>query len=109
MTLNSSNGPHDSLPTCAVIGCGAAAKEFVLPVLRKYSNARQAVVLVDCNVVQATNVAQQFGLQHVSADIAELPFDVEAAIITTPHKFHAPQALHFLQQVKHVFIENRWG
>ena len=109
MTLIRSQDANELLPSCAVIGCGAAAKEFVLPVLSKYPNARQAVVLVDCNVAQATDVAHQFGLQHVAADMTALPLEVDAAFITTPHKFHAPQALHFLQQGKHVFIEKPLG
>jgi predicted dehydrogenase len=95
----------ETLPPCAVVGCGAAAMEFVLPVLRKYANAVQSVVLVDCNTRQARQVADKFGLQHVASDITSLPFDVDAALVTTPHKFHASQAIHFLNQRKHVFVE----
>jgi predicted dehydrogenase len=93
------------LPPVAVIGCGAAAREFVLPVLRKYAEFAGSVVLVDQQLERAAAVAREFAARHVASDFRSLPIDVRAAIITTPHHWHAPQAIHFLEQGKHVFVE----
>jgi predicted dehydrogenase len=83
--------------------------EFVLPVLCKYPAAARAVVLVDRDIEQAHTVARHFGLKHVCADYTSLPIEVDAAMITTPHKFHAVHSLHFLGQGKHVFVEKPLG
>ncbi len=97
------------LPRIAVIGCGAAAKEFFLPVLNKYNNFRRSVILVDRSIQQARDVAREFEIQQSCTDYRSLPTDVDAAIITTPHKFHAEQSVFFLEQGKHVFVEKPLG
>lgn len=97
------------LPPVAVIGCGAAAREFCLPVLTKYADFRHSIVLVDKVGTQAAAVAEEFGIQHHCTDYQSLPREVDAAIITTPHHLHAEQAIYFLQQGKPVFVEKPLG
>ncbi len=93
----------------AVIGCGAAAKEFCFPVLAKYPNFRRDVVVVDRTASQAEAVAAKFGIQNYATDYRSLPIDVDAAIVMTPHAFHAEQSIHFLRQGKPVFVEKPLG
>jgi predicted dehydrogenase len=97
------------LPRIAVVGCGAAAREFYLPVLRKYAGFQSSVVLVDHVRQRAESMATEFGIQHCRTDFRALPFMVDAAIITTPHHLHAEQSIHFLKQGRHVFVEKPLG
>ena len=107
MTNSSSNTPD--LPRIAIVGCGAAAREFYLPVLKKYPGYQTSVVLVDCVKQQVESVAKEFGIQHYCTDYTSLPIEVEAAFITTPHNFHAEQSIHFLEQGRHVYVEKPLG
>jgi predicted dehydrogenase/nucleoside-diphosphate-sugar epimerase len=104
--MTTSTASHTrQLPTIAVVGCGAAAQEFFLPLLQRYPNHRDAVVLVDHSQQRAKDVARQYGMKHTASHHTELPIDVEAAILATPHHFHAGQACDFLNQGKHVLVE----
>jgi predicted dehydrogenase len=38
-----------------------------------------------------------------------VPFEVDGAIVTTPHHLHAEQSIHFLRQGKPVFVEKPMG
>jgi predicted dehydrogenase len=105
MKTNRSRSAPRQCPRIAVVGCGAAAKEFYLPVLRKYDGFRHSLVLVDQLRSQAAAVASEFGIEHICTDYRTLPMDVDAAIITTPHNLHAEQSIHFLTQGRHVFVE----
>ncbi len=98
-----------SLPRVAVIGCGAAAREFCLPVLTKFSDFRRSIVVVDKVASQAASVATEFGIENHCTDFDRLPFAVDAAIVTTPHHLHAEQSIHFLQQGIPVFVEKPLG
>jgi predicted dehydrogenase len=92
-----------------VVGCGAAAKELCLPMLTRFPGAADSLIAVDVHREQAVAVASEFGIQHSAADYRQLPFEIDAAVITTPHYLHAEQAIHFLQQGKSVFVEKPLG
>lgn len=109
MTTTQSQATRQALPRIAVVGCGAAAREFCLPVLARYPGFRSSVVAVDRQQAQAEAIAREFGLQHTCTDYQHLPVEVDAAIITTPHSLHAEQSIHFLQQGKPVFVEKPLG
>lgn len=100
---------HGSAPRIAVIGCGAAAREFCLPVLRRFSGYRKRVVLVDISPEQAASTAREFHIEHWCTDYRSLPLEVDAAMITTPHHLHAEQACHFLSQGLPVLVEKPLG
>ena len=100
---------EQDLPCVAVVGCGAAACEFFLPALRRHRDFQQRVLLVDQSPEQARAVAQQFGLQRTWTRYQEIPGEVEAVIIATPHRWHAEQALYFLERGKHVLVEKPLG
>jgi predicted dehydrogenase len=97
------------LPRVAVIGCGAAAREFCLPVLARYPEYRERVVLVDRQAAQAEEAAATHGIGNVCTDYQSLPFAVDAAIVMTPHHLHAEHATYFLRQGKPVFVEKPIG
>ena len=93
----------------AVIGCGAAAREFCLPVLCRSRDMRRSVILVDHSRAQAISVANEFEIEHYCTDYRELPMEIDAAIVTTPHHLHAEQAIHFLRLGIPVFVEKPLG
>ena len=109
MTTTKQASEWGALPRVAIIGCGAAAREFCLPVLARYPGFRGSVVVVDTRLPQAEAVAREFGIGQYCTDYRRLPVDVDAAIITTPHHLHAEQSIHFLQQGKSVFAEKPLG
>lgn len=106
---NAATTANIGLPKLAVIGCGAAAKEFCLPVLAKIQGFESSIVLVDKLPSQAESVAAEFGIQNHCDDFRRLPFEVDAAVITTPHHLHAEQAIHFLEQGIAVMVEKPLG
>ncbi len=108
-TAEHQQATRKTIPRVAVIGCGAAAREFCLPVLAKYPDFRRFVVLVDKSPAQAQSVATEFGIQNHCTDFRCLPFEVDAAIVTTPHHLHAEQSVFFLRQGKPVFTEKPLG
>lgn len=109
MTIASGQSTRKPLPRVAVIGCGAAAREYCFPVLAKFPEFRRSVVAVDKSPSQAATVADEFGIQSHCSDYQNLPFEVDAAIVTTPHHLHAEQSMHFLRQGTPVFVEKPMG
>ncbi len=100
---------QQELPRIAVVGCGAAAREFCLPVLAKYPSYRNRIVLVDRSAEQAEATAREFGVEHWCTDHESLPIEVDAAMVTTPHQYHAEQSCYFLSEGRHVFVEKPLG
>lgn len=109
MAVSNRQSKRTAVPRLAVIGCGAAARQFCFPGLAKFPGFRNSVIAVDKSATQAKSVANEFGLEHHCTDYACLPFAVDAAIVTTPHHLHAEQSIHFLQQGKPVFVEKPMG
>lgn len=97
------------LPPLAVIGCGAAASQFCLPVLSKYPGFRESVILVDRDLDQVRSVASKFGIPKYSTDYRSVSDNIRAAVIMTPHHLHAEQSIHFLRRCQHVFVEKPLG
>ncbi|MCA9217801.1 MAG: Gfo/Idh/MocA family oxidoreductase, partial [Planctomycetales bacterium] len=100
---------QSKLSRLAVIGCGAAAKEFFLPALQRYSGYQDLVTVIDRTQEQAESVARSFGIKQFGTDYRDVVDHVDAAIIATPHTLHAEQALHFLESGKHVLVEKPIG
>jgi predicted dehydrogenase len=109
MSFGIRTSTQSPLPPLALVGCGAAAREFCLPVLTKFRDFSKSLVLVDRSEQQAASVAAEFGIEKHCTDMRELPCPVEAAVITTPHHLHAEQAIHFLRQGIPVFVEKPLG
>ncbi|MCA9152090.1 MAG: Gfo/Idh/MocA family oxidoreductase [Planctomycetales bacterium] len=104
MALNS-----DNLPRIAVIGCGAAAREFFLPALRSSPQFAEKVTLVDQSQQQVEATANEFGLKRTATDFRSVANDVDAAIIATPHRYHCEQSIFLLEHGVHVLVEKPLG
>ncbi len=67
----------------------------------------EVVSLISRDLGKTQQVADQYGIQHVSTDLADalaLP-DVDAVILCTPTQMHAEQTLACLRAGKHVQVE----
>ena len=67
----------------------------------------EVVSLISRDLAKTQQVADQYGIQHVSTDLADalaLP-EVDAVILCTPTQMHAEQTLACLRAGKHVQVE----
>jgi len=77
-----------------------------LDAIKNIPNA-QVVSVVGSDLAVAQKVAADYGIPHVTTDLAEalaLP-DAEAAILATPTPLHASQAIQCIKAGKHVQVE----
>jgi predicted dehydrogenase/nucleoside-diphosphate-sugar epimerase len=89
----------------AVIGCGAVAREFHLPVLAGHEGVRLAA-LVDRDLARARELARAYGVERVVADVAELADGaIDAALVATPPAHHAPCSIGLAGRGIHVLVE----
>lgn len=89
----------------AVVGCGAVARQFHLPVLAGHHCVRIAA-LIDRDTHSSQQVASSYGVSEVLKDIAELDNDtIDAAVIATPPYHHAEAAIDLMQRGVHVLVE----
>jgi predicted dehydrogenase/nucleoside-diphosphate-sugar epimerase len=89
----------------AVIGCGAVAREFHLPVLAGHQGVR-LTALVDRDLARARELARAYGVDRVVADVAELAEGtIDAAVVATPPSHHAPCGIGLAGRGVHVLVE----
>jgi predicted dehydrogenase/nucleoside-diphosphate-sugar epimerase len=99
------NTSRQGLLRIAVVGCGAVAQQFHLPVLAGHEGV-QLSALIDRDVSRAGRVASQYGIKTVAADAESLNADnSDGVIIATPPSFHASAAIDFLSRGINVFVE----
>lgn len=67
----------------------------------------EVVSLVDRDLEKSRKVASEYGIEHVTTDLAEAlqQQGVEAAILCTPTQIHAEQAIQCMDAGKHVQVE----
>jgi predicted dehydrogenase len=67
----------------------------------------EIVAVVAKTMEEAQKFADKYGIKEVTDDVATLyeRDDIDAAVIGTPNKFHAPFAINFLKNGKDVFLE----
>jgi predicted dehydrogenase/threonine dehydrogenase-like Zn-dependent dehydrogenase len=89
-----------------VIGAGGFCKLKLLPMLAKSNNVK-ICALIDTNSANLLNIARQYEVHKISTDYRKIlgDDDVKSVIISTPHKFHAQQAIDCLRNGKAVFVE----
>lgn len=89
----------------ALIGCGYIS-EYHAKGLRKLENVEIAGV-VGLPIDSAKNFAEKYNIKKYSDNYKDFVNDetIDAVLISTPNKFHAPFAVDFLQNGKDVFIE----
>jgi predicted dehydrogenase/nucleoside-diphosphate-sugar epimerase len=89
----------------AVVGCGAIARDFHLPVLAGHEGVR-ITALIDRDVKAAAGLAHDYGVDGVASDFTELRSGaIDAALIATPPYHHAPAAIDLIRRGIHVFVE----
>jgi len=73
--------------------------------LKQNKNVELAVV-ADIDLNAAQKFADKYGIAETTDNISDLNTkDIDAAIISTPNKFHAPYAIDLLKNGKDVFVE----
>ncbi|ODS71307.1 MAG: oxidoreductase [Acidovorax sp. SCN 68-22] len=89
----------------ALAGAGAFGTKH-LDAIGKIDGVR-AVSLVGRDLAKTEEVARQYGIGHVTTDLAESLArpDVDAVILCTPTQMHAEQAVQCLRAGKHVQVE----
>lgn len=88
----------------AVIGVGAIAELTYLPAIKELPNANLSRV-VDIEEKRARSVARAFDADGYATDVGSVLETVDAAIITTPPRFHAEIAKQCIQANCHVLTE----
>jgi predicted dehydrogenase/nucleoside-diphosphate-sugar epimerase len=87
---------NENSPRIGIIGCGAAAKRYYLPALKRHEGIIEGLYLVDKNRTQAESLANDLGGGIVHADYREILGKIDGAVILLPHSLHAGVAGEFL-------------
>ena len=93
------------LPRIGIIGCGAAAKRYYLPALKRYPDLLESLCLVDHNRQTAQNLATDLGGGRIFEDYREILKKVDGVIIAIPHFFHYEVSMDFLNGGVNVLCE----
>ena len=81
----------------AIVGCGAITRASHLPSLVRIPGV-VVESLCDVNIGNARMTRAEFELEcSVTSDVADLVGKVDAAIVATPPRFHAPVAMRLLE------------
>jgi predicted dehydrogenase/nucleoside-diphosphate-sugar epimerase len=95
----------DSQLNVCLIGCGAIAEQFHLPVLLGHPNVKLAA-LVDRDLGRLNAIADKFQVSIRCTDLSELDYArIDAAIVSTPPAHHAPACIELISRGKHVLVE----
>ncbi len=89
----------------ALIGCGAAARAYYQPILKKRPELSRNLHCVDREIARAKDLADSLGSPYFSAHHEDVLDKVQGAIITTPHFLHYPIAMDCLKRKLHVLCE----
>src|SRR5690349_16717003 len=99
-----SDSPHSPVRV-ALVGCGAVARESLLPVLSGHEGIR-LVALVDRDEARARELAGAYAVPTVLADMDRLSRDtVDAVVLATPPGHHAAATRALAEKGLHVLVE----
>lgn len=89
-----------------IIGTGGIARGRHLPCFQRNQHATLAAV-ADVMADSATAVAAEYGIPAVYGDYREMieKEQLDAVVVCTPNKFHAPATIYALEQGLHVLCE----
>lgn len=89
-----------------IIGIGGFCKIKLLPAISKIKNV-QIDSMIDANVTNLINIANQYKVQNTGNDYKKLLNNdkVNAILIATPHSLHTDQTIDSLTAGKAVFVE----
>lgn len=87
-----------------IVGAGGIATDRHIPTFQLF---HEVVVshIYDIDAEKAKIVATKFGIEHVCDRYEEMLDAVDAVVITTPNKFHAPYTVQALKHDVHVMCE----
>lgn len=89
----------------AVVGCGAIAEGYFLPVLSKRRDLCSKLWLIDPNSARLALMSSQFGIQTTASSLDKVLDGIDAAVIATPHDTHFELSKTLIAAGKHVFCE----
>lgn len=91
----------------AIVGCGALTELFYVPALTLLSRKRRLKVaaLIDPNSARVAAIQAAFPGSVGGASLADIPDDIDLAIVASPAGFHAEQTSALLRRGLHVFCE----
>jgi polar amino acid transport system substrate-binding protein len=89
----------------AFIGAGSFAQSYLIPNVKSCGASLDTVVT--SKGITSKNVAEKFGFNFCSADIADVvqKKEINTVFIATPHSSHANQVILALKANKNVFVE----
>jgi predicted dehydrogenase len=96
---------HYPSPTIALIGCGAIAEQYYLPVFSAQPMLAKNLVLVDPDLPRIEKLAKQMNARMCLQDYRDLPADVQGAILATPTHLHHPMARDLISRGMHILCE----
>jgi predicted dehydrogenase len=87
-----------------ILGAGGIATGRHIPA---FQHAEEAVItaVMDVNAERARDVSEKFGIEYVCTSLEEMLGKIDALLILTPNKFHAPAAIQALNAGVHVLCE----
>jgi predicted dehydrogenase len=88
----------------ALVGCGAVAEHYHLPALLASPDV-EVVALVDTSIERARTLATRLDAPRVCSNHAELPGNVDIAVVAVPNALHEPVAVDLLAAGVHVLVE----
>ncbi|HEX9618160.1 MAG TPA: Gfo/Idh/MocA family oxidoreductase, partial [Anaerolineales bacterium] len=103
--LSKEGMPNSAAPRIALIGCGAIAESYYLPALARFPAVLEKLILVDCDLARAKQMAARFGARAIHPDYRSVTGDVDGAIIAASTHLHFPIADEFLSLGKPVLCE----
>jgi predicted dehydrogenase len=92
-------------PTIALVGCGAIAQTFYLPILRRHPPILRRLLLVDSHSERAKKVAESFQVTNYFTDYRDVIHSVDGVILAVPHCLHYSISKEFLAAGAHVLCE----
>ncbi len=88
-----------------LVGCGAVAERYYLPILQEHPEICKGLHLVDKNVDQAKGLAEQLDGARYTDDYNEILDKVQGVIVAVPHQLHYRISMDFLKSRCHVLCE----
>ena len=94
-------------PRIAIVACGALTELFYAPSLATLGRKRpiKVAALIDPNPARVAALQPLFPGSVGGASLADIPADIDLAIVASPAGFHATQTIELLGRGMHVFCE----
>ncbi|MBD0270539.1 MAG: Gfo/Idh/MocA family oxidoreductase [Acetobacteraceae bacterium] len=89
----------------ALVGCGAIAESFYLPVLSSQRSICSELYLVDTDAERLGATADRFSATGTAPRLDAVLDRIDAAVVATPHSSHFPLARALIGAGKHVYCE----